>query len=290
MNCGLKLPNYKIARLQNPSRGYILITLMLAVALITIGLLAVLPEIKFQIQRDREQEMIRRGCAYARAVQRFYKKFGRYPTRIEELENTNSIRFLRQRYKDPITGKDFKILRTTDITLNNGPVLPGAQPAPIGGNVQQPNTPTGNVGQVTGLPAPNSGSQKETNPDSSDASGSDANSSDSSKSSSSSGLGGQVFGGGPILGVASTSKAKTIREFNNKNHYKDWLFIYDPSGDRGGLLNKPWQQDLGNRGFGGVTGQQPGMGPAQNTPTTPTGGTGPGGQPNPNPEPSPPDQ
>ncbi len=28
-----------------------------------------------------------------------------------------------------------------------------------------------------------------------------------------------VFGGGPIVGVASTSKAQSIREFNHKNHY-----------------------------------------------------------------------
>jgi hypothetical protein len=41
--------------------------------------------------------------------------------------------------------------------------------------------------------------------------------------------------------VASISKKQTIREFNDKNHYKDWLFIYDPTSDRGGLLVGPWQ-------------------------------------------------
>ena len=42
----------------------------------------------------------------------------------------------------------------------------------------------------------------------------------------SSGLNGPTFGGGPILGVASASKEKTIHVFLDKNHYKDWLFIY----------------------------------------------------------------
>ena len=37
------------------------------------------------------------------------------------------------------------------------------------------------------------------------------------------------------------SKAKTIREYNKKNHYNDWIFIYDPTSDRGGLLVGPWQ-------------------------------------------------
>ena len=50
---------------------------------------------------------------------------------------------------------------------------------------------------------------------------------------------GPTFGGLPIVGVASTSKDKTIREFNKKDHYNQWQFIYDPSTDRGGLLTTP---------------------------------------------------
>ena len=108
---------------------------------------------------------------------------------------------------------------------------------------------------------------------------------------SSGGLSGQVFGGGPILGVASTSKEATIREFNNKNHYNDWLFIYDPTNDRGGLLNSPWQQNA-MAGMGG--GMQPGMPipgmPGQGMPnrgTTPQPQSGGG---SPNPQPMPPEQ
>src|ERR1700687_417104 len=143
MQRSLKLLNYKIAKSQIRQRGYMLITLMLALALIAIGLLTVLPEISQQIRRDREEEMRHRGTAYMRAIQHFYKKFGRYPSRIEELENTNNLRFIRKRYKDPInrdpaTGheRDFKLLHQTDISLNNGPVL-GPTPGP-----QQPGAST----------------------------------------------------------------------------------------------------------------------------------------------------
>ena len=66
--------------------------------------------LKFDIQRDREEEMIHRGVQYSRAIRLYYKKFGRYPATIENLENTNQMRFLRRRYKDPLTGKDFKVL------------------------------------------------------------------------------------------------------------------------------------------------------------------------------------
>jgi hypothetical protein len=54
----------------------------------------------------------------------------------------------------------------------------------------------------------------------------------------------QVFGGAGIVGVASLSKDKTIREFNKKNHYNQWQFIYDPTTDRGGLLMTPNQPPL----------------------------------------------
>src|SRR5208337_4371500 len=115
---------------QNRQRGYLMITLMLALAMIMIALLIVLPEMKQQIRRDREEELRHRGTEYMRAIQHFYKKFGRYPARVEELENTNNLRFLRKRYTDPInvdpvTGKEknFKFLTQQDITLNSGPVL-----------------------------------------------------------------------------------------------------------------------------------------------------------------------
>jgi hypothetical protein len=55
--------------------------------------------------------------------------------------------------------------------------------------------------------------------------------------------------------VASTSKEKTIRVFNKKEHYYQWQFIYDPSTDRGGLLNTPAQPPL----QGGTQGGQPGL-------------------------------
>src|ERR1700732_4005293 len=198
MQQGLKLRNCKITKLQNPQRGYMLITLMLALALITIALLTVLPEIGQQIRRDREEEMRNRGTAYMRAIQHFYKKFGRYPSRLEELENTNNLRFIRKRYKDPInrdpaTGHegDFKLLHQTDISLNNGPVLgptpgpqqPGASTPPPAPTVDPSNPSPGN---------PSSGNppDSEKNPDSTESSSSNS----IAKSGFSSGFNGPVFG------------------------------------------------------------------------------------------------
>ena len=107
-------------------RGYILLMLMLFVALLAIAAGAVAPSIAFRVRRDREEEMIHRGVQYSRALRRFVKKTGRYPTRLEELENTNNIRFLRKRYKDPITGKDFKLLHVGEVQLTSTAGIAGA--------------------------------------------------------------------------------------------------------------------------------------------------------------------
>jgi len=73
MRPDVKLRNYKISKLQNRSRGYILITLMLFITLLAMAAVAVLPEIVHQIQRDREEEMIHRAVGYSRAIRKYYR-------------------------------------------------------------------------------------------------------------------------------------------------------------------------------------------------------------------------
>ena len=118
--------------------GYILLTLLLFVSLLVIAALAVYPTVAFQVRRDREEEMVHRGVQYSRAIKRYYKKFGTYPPTIEALQNTQNIRFLRKRYKDPVTGKDFKILRLTDIQMAFGPGIQGAQSIGGAGGLNSP--------------------------------------------------------------------------------------------------------------------------------------------------------
>jgi type II secretory pathway pseudopilin PulG len=297
----LQITNYK---LQNSQRGYMLIALMLAFALMTLALLAVLPDIKQQIRRDREDELRHRGTAYMRAIQHFYKKFGRYPTRIEDLESTNNIRFLRKRYKDPInrdpaTGKEreFKFLRQTDISLNNGSLgqTPGLNAPPGqpfggqgGGGLQGQGGLQGNGGfggqpggsggfGSQGQQPGGAGVQTAPGGDSGNPSGADENAdanspgpsgqssngiSGSSPAGSSSGFNGPTLGGGPIIGVASASKEKSVHVFYDKSHYNDWLFIYMAQGDRGGLLVGPVQPGLQGGGIGIGSGVGVGLGPS----------------------------
>src|SRR6266404_5154131 len=150
----MKLPS------QN-QRGYILLVLLLFVALLSIGMLSMVERIDSQIKRDREEELIHRGVQYSRAVRRYFKKFGRYPTRIEELESSNNLRFLRKRYKDPVTGKDFKPLHMTDVQISFNPAAASGLPPGPDANISaaQPGSPgvqeaqNGDAGATTGGPS-----------------------------------------------------------------------------------------------------------------------------------------
>jgi type II secretory pathway pseudopilin PulG len=87
-------------------KGYILLAVLFMVVMVLITLSIAAPKVAADIQRDREIELQHRGKQYVRAIKMYYKKFQAYPPNIDALVKTNEIRFLRKRYKDPMTGKD----------------------------------------------------------------------------------------------------------------------------------------------------------------------------------------
>src|SRR5271157_3286247 len=156
--------------------GYMLLAILLLMAVMIIAAPVEAPRIVQQIKRDREEEMIHRGTEYARAIKKYYKKFGRYPANLEQLDNTNQIRFLRQRYKDPLT-KDGKwtLLNYGDILTLLNPNAPGTPAAALGsqgqGTAGQPGNAAGGSPNIVTTspqsptpggvltPSPQSGSQ-----------------------------------------------------------------------------------------------------------------------------------
>jgi hypothetical protein len=71
---------------------------------------------------------------------------------------------------------------------------------------------------------------------------------------------GQTVGGGQIIGVASTSKKQAIKEFNDKDHYDEWYFVYDlrleQSGGTGVTVAEPRAGGSSTTG-GGTSGTSP---------------------------------
>lgn len=99
-------------RRRDGERGFALLIVFVMAAAISIGLYMELPRSVFESQRAKEETLFDRGDQYKMGIKRYYTKFQRYPNTIEELEQTNGVRYLRRRYKDPFTGKaDWKILK-----------------------------------------------------------------------------------------------------------------------------------------------------------------------------------
>ncbi len=282
--------------LQRKDSGYMLLVLMLAVAVLMITMLGVARNYRRAIQRDREVEMIHRGEQYSRAVKRYYKKFGRYPTTIEQLENTNKIRFLRKKYKDPMSPDgEWKIAHATDIKLPGigatGAVAGGAGGGAAGdtasafsrtgGSLAQTNLPSASGGNIqTGQSTDETATTGTSSGTGTATQGTGTSSSDSG-STGPTGTGNatnQVLGGGDMLGVVSKVKTEGIHSFGDKKKYNEWFFIYVPAQDTGtALLTGPYNPKMfigsANSGLGNTnkpaTGSVFGSTGTSN-PTTPT--------------------
>ena len=231
--------------------GYVLLAILFALTLLVIALSAAAPRAAKAIQRQKEAELIRRGEQYALAIRRFYKKFGRYPSDLDQLENTNNIRFLRRKYLDPITGKDdwqpiqFGQARPPTgffgqkITTTGGmsPSGPGLGPSTIGTGL---GTSSNSASSSASATTSNSSAQSTSAATSSSATGISSTSPTGTAGNplSTDQLAGKTFGGGAIVGVSIPSQKESLKEFQQKDHYNDWQFVYDPTMDptlRGGL-------------------------------------------------------
>lgn len=86
-------------------RGYIMVVLLAGMAVAAVWMGALLPSWHQQATREKEAELVFRGEQYARAIELYRRKnSNNLPPNLEALV---SQRYLRKRYKDPITGGDF---------------------------------------------------------------------------------------------------------------------------------------------------------------------------------------
>ena len=216
--------------------GFMLLAVVVMVALVLIALSVAAPIISKDLRRDKEVESEHRAQQYVRAIRLYYAKTKAYPPSMEALEKTNNIRFLRQKYTDPLTGKaDWRIIHqpktkthypfgqelagmTAGLGSAAGMAAPGA--GGVGGNQ------TTTVGQVSGLAAGFGGA---TVASPTGASGSTGSSGSTGGFGSSSDTG--MFGdsnGGVIYGVGPNRSGDSILNPNQQTTYETWEFWYDP--------------------------------------------------------------
>jgi type II secretory pathway pseudopilin PulG len=204
--------------------------LLVAMSVMAIVLSTTLPVFSTMAKRERETELIFRGQQYARAVMLFQRKYGNaLPPSIDVLLANGSDRFLRKKYKDPITNEDFQVIGPGSPELALAETAAPVQAGREGGQPQRGGGPP--ISQQQPFQQPQmSGRGVQSNPVTA----------------------GQAPGG--VLGVVSKSKATSIRIYNNHDKYNEWVFVATQMSVQGG------GGATGDQAPGGRGGQAPGAG------------------------------
>jgi type II secretory pathway pseudopilin PulG len=200
--------------------GYAMAVLLVAIAIMAVMLTAAMPVYKQMAQREKEDELVFRGTQYVHAIGLFQRKYmNAFPPNVDVLVEQ---RFLRKKFKDPITNDDFQ-------PLGAGQVVPGSLQDRVVNGPGQLNTqpPPGTSGRgaasSTGRGAASSTGRGGTTTGGSPASpGSGISTTGPGGNASSIGAG-AVAG---VMGVVSKSKDKSIRVYNGRTHYNEWAFVY----------------------------------------------------------------
>jgi hypothetical protein len=136
-------------RTHRKDAGFSLAALIFFATAASIVMAAAVPAYKMQAKREMEEELIFRGEEHIRAIQKYQRRFGVYPSSIDQLLSTNGLRFLRKKYVDPVTGKDFRLITVNpDGSLNGSKVFSSnMNNQPLFGNTQIFGQPQGQQGQ-----------------------------------------------------------------------------------------------------------------------------------------------
>lgn len=177
-----------------------MVALLVGMSVMAVLLGAALPVWNKQAQREREEEYLFRAHEYARGVMKFQRRAGpgTLPPTLDVLVQQ---RFVRRKYKDPLSGEDFQPVFQTV----NQPGQPGA--GAFGAATPGAATP-GAAGQGTGTTSPLGGTPT-------------------------SGFGGTPTAGqgtpmpgAGVIGVVSKSKKSSIKIWNGRTRYDQWAVTY----------------------------------------------------------------
>ena len=188
-------------RLRGQQNGYAMVVLLISLSIMAIMMTVVMPVWHQTAQREKEAELVFRGEQYARAIGLLQRKsVGALPPSIDFLVEQ---KFLRKKFKDPITNDDFAPVLLSVAAPQGG--APGSSPG---------GTPAGGpAGPGRGAAAPTTGAAGGTTP-------------------------GSPTGAG-ITGVTSKSKETSLRLYKGRNHYNEWLFVFTPPAAPPGAAGPP---------------------------------------------------
>src|SRR5580704_18019069 len=93
------LLDHRVEMERHEEQGFMLVGLIVAIFFVLLALSVAAPRVAQELRREREVEAVHRGKQYVRAI-RLYTKRGQgpFPGSMDQLEKSNDIRYLRQRY------------------------------------------------------------------------------------------------------------------------------------------------------------------------------------------------
>ena len=166
--------------------GFSLVAIAASITVMLLLMGMAMPTWRYVMRNAREEELIFRGTQIVEAIERYQKKHGNAPP--VSLDILVKGKFLRKAYKDPMTPKgEWRFIRPGEV--QRPPTAAGARARP---------------GMPTPAPTPTPGTGPGGRTRSSSATGASF---------------------GPFIGVASTNKDKSIRLFNGRGRYAEWLFV-----------------------------------------------------------------
>src|SRR5688572_27500264 len=167
------------------NRGYAMAALLVGMSVMAVLMGALLPVWTTMAKREKEAELVFRGNQYARAIGQFQRKYANTPP--PSIDVLVEQRFLRKKYKDPITNDDFQPIYANQagqgVSAPTGAQRPGQQGT---ANLGTPARQTLQAGF---------------------------------------GSTGATSAGG-IIGVTSKSTETSIRIHNGRTKYNEWAFVY----------------------------------------------------------------
>lgn len=116
-----------MARFRTCQRGYAMAALLVGLSIMAVLLTMAMPVWKTVVKREKETELIWRGEQYVRAVELFKRKYANaFPPNLDILLNE---RFLRKKYKDPMTADgEFQLLYAGSQAAPGAPGAVGVAP------------------------------------------------------------------------------------------------------------------------------------------------------------------
>jgi type II secretory pathway pseudopilin PulG len=172
--------------------------LLVALNVMAIMIAVALPVWRTWVQREREAELVFRGEQYVQAINLFSRQTGGFPTSLNALRDGKYIRKL---YRDPITDEDFQPVYLGQIAAGGfGAVGAGAARGAPG------------MGAPLGT-ARGAGPGRGANPPATRGQPFGMNQAPGAQ------------GAGPIIGVVSRSTSESLRQYNGRGRYNEWLFV-----------------------------------------------------------------